>query len=103
MTDSSGLGLGGSTVELGTLKEITDENGRFELSRAQAGTITAERPGWHSAEWEWDGQALVTEIALAPRIIRGLHIGSSIFADVQEWQNILDVADETVVTRLSST
>ncbi len=97
VTDSSGLGLGGSTVELGTGKEITDENGRFELSRAQPGTITAERPGWHSAEREWDGEALVTEIALAPRIIRGLHIGSNIFADAREWHNILDVADETVV------
>ena len=97
VSDSSGFGLGGSTVALGDHQVVTDENGRFELSRAQSGTITAFRPGWHSAELEWDGEALVTDISLAPRIIRGLHIGPNVVGDKQEWLNMLDVADETVV------
>ncbi len=66
ITDSSGFGLGGATVALADRETVTDENGRFEVSRAVAGPITASRPGWHSAEWDWDGEALVTEITLAP-------------------------------------
>lgn len=100
VTDSSGFGLGGSMVSLGGVDVITDSSGRFELTRAQAGTIEASRPGWHPAEQEWDGEALVTEIALAPRIIRGLHIASNILGDETEWQNFLDIAEDTVVNAL---
>jgi hypothetical protein len=97
VVDSSGFGLGGSTVVLGTREVVTDENGRFELSRARQGVISASRPGWHAAQQDWSGEALVTEITLAPRIIRGLHIGANVFADEAEWQAMLRVAEETVV------
>ena len=95
--DSSGFGLGGSTVTLGSREVVTDENGRFELSRATAGLITATRPGWHDRELEWDGEDLTTDLALAPRIIRGLHIGADTIADRSEWNALLEVAEQTVV------
>ena len=79
---------------------ITDGSGRFELTRAQAGTISATRPGWHSAEMDWDGDDLVTDITLAPRIIRGLHVGSNVIGDNTEWMNFLDIAEETVVNAM---
>lgn len=97
VVDASGFGLGGSTVVLGTREVVTDENGRFELTRAQPGVISASRPGWHAAQRDWDGEALVTEITLAPRIIRGLHIGANILSDGAAWQEMLSVAEDTVV------
>ena len=100
VTDSSGFGLGGATVALATQEAVTDENGRFELSRAELGTITASRPGWHATEQFWDGEALVTEIHLVPRIIRGIHIAASVLADPAEFAALLDVAGDTVVNAL---
>ena len=100
VTDSSGFGLGGSTVTLGDREVVTDENGRFALSRAVAGLMTAARPGWHAAQLEWSGEELVTDIALAPRIIKGLHIGANILSSETEFTALLDIAEETVVNAL---
>ena len=100
VTDASGFGLGGSTVSLGAREVITDENGRYELSRATSGTIIASRPGWHARELDWDGNALVIDLALAPRIIRGLHVAGAVVGDEAQWQSILGVAEETVVNAL---
>lgn len=98
--DPSGFALGGSTVSLGDRQVVTDENGRYELSRAVEGVLTASRPGWHVTEIDWDGVALVTDIPLAPRIIRGLHITGPVVGDEAQWMELLDIAEETVVNAL---
>ena len=44
--------------------------------------------------------ALVIDLALAPRIIRGLHVAGAVVGDEAQWQSILGVAEETVVNAL---
>ena len=98
--DPGGFGLPAASVSLGGVEAVTDRSGRFEIRRAVAGTITVSRPGWHGAEFEWDGELLVTEIEIQPRIIRGLHVAYSVFHEQQQWRDLLAVAEETVVNAL---
>ena len=98
--DPNGFGLPAASVSLGGVDVVTDQTGRFEIGRAVAGNITVSRPGWHSAEYEWDGELLVTEIVIQPRIIRGLHVAFSVFHDPQQWRDLLAAAEETVVNSL---
>ena len=98
--DRGGFGLAAASVSLGDTEVVTDRSGRFEISRASAGTITVTRPGWHDTEFSWDGEILVTEIEMEPRVIRGLHIAYSVYSDEEQWQNLLAVAEETVVNAL---
>ena len=100
IVDRGGYGLAAASVSLGDTEVVTDRSGRFEISRASAGTITVTRPGWHDTEVSWDGGILVTEIEMEPRVIRGLHIAYTVHTDREQWQELLAVADETVVNAL---
>ena len=95
--DSSGFGLPAASVSLGDTTTITDELGRFEISRASAGTIIVDRPGWERTEVYWPGTPLVEEVRIKPMTIKGLHIGHWVYTDPQLWRDLLKVAEETVV------
>lgn len=98
--DSQGFGLPAASVSLGGTDVVTDDQGRFEISRASPGTITVDRPGWIGAEFAWDGERLVREFTLEPRRIRALHVGHTVYVDADKWSEILSIADETVVNAL---
>lgn len=95
--DSSGYGLAGASVTLNDHRVSTDDNGRFEVVGATQGILTAARPGWHDAQLDWDGDSLVTELVMQPRIIRALHIAADVPGDAARWGEMLDVAATTVV------
>ena len=95
--DRAGNGLGGATVTLNDQEAGTDENGRFEVAGATKGLLTSSRPGWHDAQLDWDGESLVTELVMQPRIVRALHIAADIPGDAARWTEMLDVAATTVV------
>lgn len=95
--DPSGYGLAGASVTLNDQQVGTDDNGRFEVVGATQGILTAARPGWHDAQLDWDGDSLVIEMVMQPRIIRALHIAADIPGDVARWGDMLDVAATTVV------
>ena len=97
VVDGGKFGLPAASVSLGDTTTITDESGRFEISRASAGTIMVDRPGWERIEVYWDGTPLVKEITINPMIIKGLHIGHWVYTDPQLWRDLLQVAEETVV------
>ena len=98
--DRGGFGLAAASVSLGNTQVVTDQSGRFEISRPSAGTITVTRPGWKDTEFLWDGAILVTEIQMEPRIIRGLHIAYSVHNDQEQWRDLLEVAADTVVNAM---
>ena len=95
--DPGGFGLVAASVSLGEAQVVTDRSGRFEISRASAGTITVTRPGWYDNALVWDGGTLVEEIRMEPQIIRGLHVAFSVHAEDEQWQDLLAVAKDTVV------
>ncbi|MCY4370864.1 MAG: hypothetical protein OXF41_15940 [bacterium] len=98
--DGARFGLPAASVSLGDSHVITDRSGRFEIVRALAGTVFVNKPGWHDTEYVWDGETLVIEIETAPKIIRALHIAFNVFREPGMWQELLEVADETVVNAL---
>ena len=91
------FGLPAASVSLGDTVTTTDESGRFEISRASAGTITVERPGWERTEVYWPGTPLVTSVEVQPLVIKALHIGHWVYTDQELWRDLLKVAEETVV------
>ncbi len=95
--DASGYGLAGASVTLNDNRVDTDDNGRFEVVGATQGVLTAARPGWHDAQLDWDGDSLVIELVMQPRVIRALHIAADIPGDAGRWGEMLDVAATTVV------
>lgn len=95
--DEAGFGLPAASVSLGDSHVITDRSGRFEIVKALAGTLYVNKPGWHDTEYVWDGETLVIEIEAAPKIIRALHIAFNAFTEPGLWQELLEVAEETVV------
>ena len=100
VVDRYGFGLPAASVTLGDTEVVTNRSGRFEISRASAGTIEVSRPGWHDKSMVWDGDLLVQEIEMAPKVIRGLHVAYSVFENESQWPEILALADETVVNAL---
>ena len=100
IVDQRGFGLAAASVSLGDTEVVTDRSGRFDISRASAGSITVTRPGWHDTEVSWDGTTLVTEIKMKPQVIRGLHIAATVHADREQWRELLAVAEDTVVNAL---
>lgn len=100
VVDSQGFGLPIASVTLGDANVMTDDQGGFEISRASPGTITVERPGWVTTEFDWDGEVLVREIVLEPYLIRALHIGHTVFVDPAQWSELLTIAEDTVVNAL---
>lgn len=98
--DRAEFGLPGATVSLGDSHVRTDRTGRFEFVRPLKGTVRVTKPGWHDTEYVWDGETLVTEIKMKPMVIRGLHIAYNAFTTPEIWQELLDVAEDTVVNAL---
>ena len=100
VVDGNGFGLSAASVSLGDREVMTDQTGRFEISRPSVGTIRVSRPGWHDTALYWDGEFLVTNIKIKPRVIRGLHVAYSVHTDPEQWEELLAIADETVVNSL---
>ena len=98
--DQAEFGLPAASVSLGDSHVVTDRSGRFEIVRALAGTVAVNKPGWHDTEYVWDGETLVIEIMAEPKIIRALHIAFNAFTEPDLWQELLEVAEETVVNAL---
>lgn len=98
--DESNTGIPAASVTLGDAESITDQSGRFQFVRALEGTINVTKPGWHDTEFVWTGEALVEEIKMDPKIIRALHIAFNAFTEPNMWQDLLKVAEETVVNAL---
>ncbi len=98
--DGSNSGIPAAFVTLGNEEAITDQSGRFQFVRALAGTIKVTKPGWHDTEFVWTGEALVEEIPMEPMVIKGLHIAYNAFTEPDMWEDLLKVAEQTVVNAL---
>lgn len=99
ITDPNGFGLPGATVTLGESTAFTDDDGTFEIPRAVPGTLSATRPGWEDGNAAWSGSGLVANLALDPRVIRGLHVSGVGMAN-EIWDEMIQVAADTEVNAL---
>ena len=92
-----GRPLPATTVTLNGESALTDDSGRFAVSRALAGSISAARPAWEPASAVWDGEAPGLEIQMQPLDIHGLRVSGDKAADADVWASLLELADQSVV------
>ncbi len=100
VTSDTGRPLPGVRVALGSSTDTTDNDGRYSLERAVAGTILLSRPAWEPIEFPWDGVIDRFDMAMAPRIIRGIRIAAEDFVERERLQGLLSLADVTGVNAL---
>ncbi len=100
VTDTGARPLGGATARLGEQSAISSNDGVFEIVRAVPGVLEVSRPGWLPTAVTWTGDTLSAAVTLEPRIIRGLHVAGVISGNESEWNNLLEIAEETVVNSL---
>lgn len=97
VTTDIGLPLPGVRVSLGSTEDVTNEDGLFEIARAQPGDIGLERPAWNELAVPWDGAVDEMEVSMDPLRIVGIHIDGRAPADAVRWENLLRLPGSTGV------
>ena len=97
VTSEQGRPLPGVSVELGDARDTTDNEGRFALERAVAGTIALSRPAWEPVEYPWDGSIAQYDMTMAARAVRALRASADDILDGGRWETILSLADQSDV------
>jgi len=97
VTTDIGLSLPGATVQLGAATDVTNDDGLFEIGRAEPGDLELTRPAWNDLVMPWDGTSDRLEIAMEPLDIIGIRVGGRAPGDAVRWAELLRLADTTRV------
>ncbi len=89
--------LADATVTAGGETYLTDETGAFEFGGIPLGTVTVTRPGYLLTEYTFDGSVEEVDIALEPRIVRGIRVSPETAKSDAMYQEMLDLAAETSI------
>jgi hypothetical protein len=98
--DTSGMPLSGAIVSVSDETAITGPDGFYNLDASAAGEVSVVKPGWTSAESPWDGSSQLVETKMAPIVVRALRVAANAAGDPEQFQRLLDLADETAVNAL---
>jgi hypothetical protein len=90
-----GVALPGVNVALGTGRDVTNDDGRFEIIRAEPGDLTLTRPAWQDAVLAWDGASAEIDTTMEPVEVRGVRVSGPAAGDPSRWQELLAMADAT--------
>lgn len=90
-----GVPLPGVSVVLGSKRDVTNDDGLFEIVRAQPGDLLLSRPAWQNAVIPWDGVADEIDAAMEPVAVHGIRVGGAAAGDPQHWEELLALADST--------
>jgi hypothetical protein len=97
VTTDLGLPLPGVRVTLGSAEDVTNEDGLFEIGRAEAGELELMRPAWNDRAVSWDGSGDELDISMEPLRIVGIHIDGRAPADKVRWEQLLGLGATTGV------
>lgn len=93
--------LAGTTVSAAGVVAVTGDDGRFELADiGAADAVSASRPAWETTTVELPDTAAPLVIELDPFVVRALRVSSYVAADPDEYADLLELVDETVVNAL---
>ena len=90
-----GVALPGVLVSLGLGRDMTNDDGRFEIVRAEPGDILLSRAAWQDASLPWDGVESEIDTTMEPIGVNGIRVGGVAAGDPEHWQSLLDLADST--------
>ncbi len=97
VTTDIGLSLPGTKIRLGTATDVTNDDGLFEIGRAEPGEIELERPAWNDMVMTWDGSPDPVEIAMEPLDVIGIRVGGRAPGDPVRWAELINLANTTRV------
>ncbi|MDH3469746.1 MAG: hypothetical protein OEM94_00355 [Acidimicrobiia bacterium] len=97
VASANGGVVSGATVTLGERSTTTDQSGRYRISGALPGDMTANRAAWAEATDTWDGRADNVDFVIKPLSVQALRIVSPAAADDVRWAEFLEFADRTAV------
>lgn len=100
VTTNTGRPLPGADVTLGGIRDTTDNEGRYVLERAVAGTIALDRPAWQHAEHVWQGDVTEMDLSMEPLDIRAVRASPEDVLDTDRWESVLSLAETTGVNGL---
>ncbi|RLE14262.1 MAG: hypothetical protein DRJ28_06010 [Actinobacteria bacterium] len=100
VTSDAGRPLPGVSVSLGGITDETDNEGRYSIERATAGTIMLDRPAWSHGEYAWDGVLDRYDMSMVPEFIRAIRVAAADLLDEDRWEALLSIADATGVNGL---
>ncbi len=95
VTTHRGVALPGVTVALGTGRDVTNDDGRFEIIRAEPGDVELARPAWQDSVLAWDGSTSEIDTTMEPIDVRGVRVSGPAAGDPARWQELLEMADAT--------
>ncbi len=93
IVDSEEQPLPGAYVTTGSQTAVSDEEGRYAVRNAEPGPVDVWRPGWESLSFDWDGTTGQTSVAIAPEMLKAVHIGGE--AAGENWPFYMDLLEET--------
>jgi hypothetical protein len=100
VTDPSGVVLAESVVAIGELSELTSQDGSVSFTSIEPGEISVTRPGWLPTSVAWDGGSGQLEIAIEPRVVRGLRATGDVVAQPELFANLLEQAENSSINAL---
>jgi len=90
-----GVALPGVEVTLGEARDVTNEDGLFEIVRAVPGDLLLSRPAWKDATIPWDGTTSAFDTTMEPVAVYGVSVGGTAAGDPEKWQRLLTMADSS--------
>jgi hypothetical protein len=97
VTTHTGLPLPGAKIRLGAATDVSNDDGLFEIGRAEPGDIALERPAWNDKVVAWDGISDQLEIAMEPLDVVGIRVGGRAPGDAVRWAELLRLANNSGV------
>jgi hypothetical protein len=97
VTTDLGLPLPGVRVSLGSTDDVTNEDGLFEIGRAEPGELELERPAWNDLTVPWDGSGDELDLSMDPLRVVGIRIDGGAPADSVRWEDLLGLSATTGV------
>lgn len=88
-----------ASVEIAGESFVTGADGAFSIAGVPAGAVSFARPAWHPSEVDWDGTGPV-DVVMEPRVVRGLRVSRYVAMDPEAFENLLKLADDTIVNAL---
>lgn len=96
-----GAPLAEATVSANGVSVVTDADGSFVLTGVTAeNLITVERPVWQARSVELSASDETLVVELEPVVVRALRVSRYVAADPAAFENILQLADQSVVNAL---
>lgn len=100
VVDSTGYGLGGSTVAVAGIETIVGPDGWFLVAGVPLDRVEVSRPGWSAVVVEWDGSPDPIEVVLEPIRVRALRVSAYVAQQDGAYEALLDLAERTVINAL---